>query len=381
MYKSICLFIFLISTISSLSKEKGEVVLKYKGQFSAYSHYNFSNEQVLWFGGRYLPQFNAEYKLNNTHLIDYEASANIFSNIATEKGEMLNINATLKPYRAWVRYSTSQFEIRAGLQKINFGSASMLRPLMWFDQIDPRDPLKLTDGVWGVLGRYYFLNNANIWLWGLYGNENQKGWELYRSAKEKPELGGRIQFPVPLGEAGLSYHHRVADSRNVADYIPEFAEIQENRIGLDIRIDWTLGTWFESSWVHSSKNLGTFTNQEIFNLGFDYTFGIGKGLYVAFEQLLMAYDQEPFVFEKPISFSLLSFSYPIGLFDNLSAIMYYDWVNNKAYNFINYQHQFKNINVFIMGYLNPENYNIPTQSSSTNLFGGQGIQLMMVWNH
>ena len=69
-----------------------------------------------------------------------------------------------------MRYSSDQFELRLGLQKINFGSASMLRPLMWFDQMDPRDPLHLTDGVWGLLARYYFLNNANIWLWGLYGN-------------------------------------------------------------------------------------------------------------------------------------------------------------------------------------------------------------------
>ena len=66
----------------------------------------------------------------------------------------------------------NKLHIEPGLQKINFGSATMLRPLMWFDQVDPRDPLQLTDGVWGVLGRYYFLNNANIWLWGLYGNKN-----------------------------------------------------------------------------------------------------------------------------------------------------------------------------------------------------------------
>jgi hypothetical protein len=66
-------------------------------------------------------------------------------------------NGDIKPYRLWARYSTSQLEIRAGLQKINFGSANILRPLMWFDQMDPRDPLQLTDGVWGILGRYYTL--------------------------------------------------------------------------------------------------------------------------------------------------------------------------------------------------------------------------------
>ena len=87
--------------------------------------------------------------------------------------------------------------VRGGLQKINFGSANLLRPLMWFDQIDPRDPLQLTDGVWGILGRYYFLNNANIWVWGLIGNDQRKGWEVIPSVKNKPEFGFRVQMPIP----------------------------------------------------------------------------------------------------------------------------------------------------------------------------------------
>lgn len=51
-------------------------------------------------------------------------------------------------------------ELRLGLQKINFGSAQLFRPLMWFDKMDPRDPLQMTDGVWGALYRYYFRNNG-----------------------------------------------------------------------------------------------------------------------------------------------------------------------------------------------------------------------------
>jgi hypothetical protein len=34
-----------------------------------------------------------------------------------------------------------------------------------------------------------------------------------------------------------------------------------------------------------------------------------------------------------------------------------------------------------MGYWNPKDYRIPTQGGSTNLFGGQGIQVMMVYNY
>ena len=71
-----------------------------------------------------------------------------------------------------------------GLQKINFGSAVLLRPLMWFDSLDPRDPLQLTDGVYAVLLRYYFPNNANLWAWALYGNDSPKGWESAATAED-----------------------------------------------------------------------------------------------------------------------------------------------------------------------------------------------------
>lgn len=356
--------------------------LEFKGQAIGYTHFNPSNDQSLWFGARYLPQINSEFKLKNINLIDFEASANIYGNAAIDLSNSTEYSGDLKPYRLWARFSNEQLEIRAGLQKINFGSASMLRPLMWFDQIDPRDPLKLTDGVWGVLGRYYFLNNSNIWLWGLYGNENPKGWESFATAGGKPEFGGRIQYPVPLGEAAFSYNHRIASvNPNMAASAIQLIDVPENRYGFDLRLDWTLGTWIEASWVNKSEDVGMFTNQEIFNLGFDYTFGIGSGLYVAYEQLLVAYDQQAFSFGNPISFSLLSMAYPVGLFDNLSAIVYYDWSSNNAYNFVNYQHQFENISLYVMAYWNPKDYNIPTQGGSTNLFGGKGIQLMIVWNH
>merc|ERR1712127_1137306 len=106
--------------------------------------------------------------------------------------------------------NTNQFELRVGLQKIDFGSASLLRPIQWFNQIDPRDPLQLTNGVYGVLGRYYFLNNANIWLWTLYGNEKTRGFDALETNKKVPEFGGRIQYPTKKGEIALSYHHRSA---------------------------------------------------------------------------------------------------------------------------------------------------------------------------
>ncbi|MBN2521998.1 MAG: hypothetical protein JXB24_01930 [Bacteroidales bacterium] len=359
----------------------GSDSLTFKGQLSAYTHFNSSNELPLWLGARYIPQLNYGLYFRTDQILDFEASANIYGNAGLKLNDTSSANGKIKPYRLWVRYSSRQFELRAGLQKINFGSATMLRPLMWFDQIDPRDPLQLTDGVWGILGRYYFLNNANIWLWGLYGNKNPKGWESIKTVRSFPEFGGRFQFPVPRGEAGLSYHYRKADSRDMDSTFTVNAEIPENRIGIDIRLDLAVGCWAEGSWTRKSKNLGIFTNQEILNLGLDYTFGIGNGIYTVFEQLIASSDEKAFAFENAITFSLLSISYPIGLFDNLSAIIYYNWDDNSIYNFINWQKQFDHIVFYVIGYWNPEHYKIPTQSDAENLYAGKGLQLMLVYNH
>jgi len=356
--------------------------LSFKGQASGWILYNDGNRLPLYLGARYIPQLNCSFPLKrNDHKIDFEASLNIYGNAGIHPFDSVRSAGQIKPYRLWVRYSSRQFELRAGLQKLNFGSASLLRPLMWFDQIDARDPLKLTDGVWGVLGRYYFLNNANIWLWGLYGNNKPRGWDQTGTNSHFPEAGGRVQLPIPHGEVALTYHHRVADSRNQGELIPRYSEVPENRIGFDIKLDLVAGFWLEGSWVKKNKDLGIFTSQEILNSGADYTFNAGNGLLVIFEQLIASWDEKPFNFRNTLSFSLLSLSYPVNLIDNVSGIVYYDWKNKKSYNFLNWQKQFNNITLYFIGYWNPKNYMIPAQGEGQNLYAGRGIQVMLVYNH
>jgi hypothetical protein len=112
------------------------------------------------------------------------------------------------------------------------------------------------------------------------------------------------------------------------------------------------------------KDMGMFTNQEILNLGMDYTFAAGKRINMIYEQLVAAFDEKPFGFNESITFSLLNVSYPVGLFDNISYILYYDWRNNAAYNFVNWQKQFNRLTVHLMGYVNPKSYQIPTVTTS-----------------
>ena len=355
--------------------------LSLDGQLSGWMHYNPSNELNLYTGVRYIPELNLMVPLQHDRFLDVEVSANIFGTAGFQPFDTMHTDGMIKLYRTWVRYATPQLEVRLGLQKINFGSASLLRPLMWFDQIDPRDPLQLTDGVWGVLARYYFLNNTNLWLWTLYGNENLKGWESMPSVKNIPEYGGRIQVPVPKGEMALSYHHRTAQSTAWPDSVYQFDRIPENRFGFDIKVDARVGVWLEASWSHFSEDLGSLTNQYLLNAGWDYTFGLGNGLGVIFEQLVASSHEKAFHFSQATTFSLISVTYPVGLFDQLSTIIYYDWSNGKAYSFLNWHRQFNKISLYVMGYMNPKEYYIPTQGTGEILYAGTGLQIMAVFHH
>src|SRR6056297_1659755 len=149
------------------SAQNNPVSAGFSGQIIGWTNLNFGDEFTSQSGLRYIPELSSEYLINKTWKLDAEASANIYG-VGTYAADQWDSDRKIKPYRLWLRLSSDRFIVRGGLQKINFGSASLLRPLMWFDQIDPRYPLQLTDGVYGLLTKYYFLNNANIWFWVLY---------------------------------------------------------------------------------------------------------------------------------------------------------------------------------------------------------------------
>ena len=380
MSRSVYILILLLLLISSVTGAVTDTLM-FRGQASLFALYNQSRKLPLNSGLRYIPQLNYSLDLKNDHKIDFEASANLAANAGISFFDSISASDMVKAYRLWARYSTRQLELRVGLQKINFGSANILRPLMWFDQVDPRDPLKLTDGVWGALGRYYFLNNANIWLWCLYGNTKPKGWETSGTNRNFPEVGGRLQLPVPSGEIAFTYHFRIADTRNLSESIYQFEKVNENRVGFDIKLNLFTGIWFEGSMVTRNKELGINSTQKIFNAGMDYTFNIGNGIYAVFEQLLAAGGERSLDFQNRISYSLLSLSYPVGISGRLGSISYYDWGNRKAYNFVNWNKQFGNFSFYLIAYWNPDIYNIPSTGESQNYYGGRGIQAMLVLNH
>lgn len=359
---------------------QSRVNLKFTGQASAVGSWSPNNTLDLFGGARYIPNLNLGVPLKEGRALDFEAAANFSGSLLGHPFDTLSANGDISPYRLWGRYTGKQFELRAGLQKIDFGSSTLLRPLQWFNQIDPRDPLQLTNGVYGVLTKYYFANNANIWLWGLYGNPKQRGYDLTETYDKHPEFGGRFQYPTPNGEIALSYHHRTADSRNLLG--PTARQIiPEDRFGLDGKWDLTVGLWFEATHVLKSRNMGLFTNQTLLNLGLDYTFGIGNGLHVVGEHLLSAADQNAFQFSNTAHVSAASASYPLGLWDTLSGMAYYSWSTETVTFFLNYEHQFKRITGYLMAYYNPDSQQGIIQNELVNQFSGPGIRLMLVYNH
>src|SRR5512143_2005723 len=164
-----------------------------------------------FFSLRALPKLDFSLPAGRGWTLDGEASANVYGTLAFPRHSQADTSGKIKPYRGWLRLSSSRFEARLGLQQLSFGSATLFRPLMWFDSLDPRDPLQLTDGVYGLLVRVYAKGNANAWLWGLYANSERRGFDLAPPDKKSPEFGGRIEVPLFKGEIAATYHRRKAD--------------------------------------------------------------------------------------------------------------------------------------------------------------------------
>jgi hypothetical protein len=354
--------------------------LEWNGQAIGWTTLNPSEPFQMQAGLRYIPEVTFSLPVGN-YTLDGEFSANLWGS-GIFNTDSIVFDEQLSPYRMWVRFSGDQFELRAGLQKINFGSAVLFRPLMWFDRIDPRDPLQLTDGVYGLLGRYFFLNNANIWLWGLYGEDKTKGWEIFPSKKNSIEYGGRLQVPLYTGEIGATFHHRRADPEGVIpDSLLNGSYYPENRIALDAKIDLGVGLWVEGALIHQDLDFTELTFKTMLNAGLDYTFNLGNGLTLMTETFGLMQGSQPFGSDQKVFFGLLSATYPVNIIHNLTAMLFYDYTNKGLYRFINWSIAFDRWSFYVMGFWNPDNYNLYNLDYQTTLYSGWGFQLMAVFNH
>lgn len=375
---------YLLACLSlALPARVGAQKIAFSGQLSAM---NISKIERYWkavSGLRYVPEIRWNTPVNKTWKFDLEASVNAYGQLGLQKRDTFYANASLKPYRIWGRLATERLELRLGLQKISFGSASMLRPLMWFDRMDPRDPLQMTDGVYSILGRYFFQNNSNIWLWGILPGKTVKGWEMLTTDRHRPEFGGRVQVPAGKGELALSGHFRSIGSDQSAGLYPVVLDrpVPEYRMGLDGKWDIGPGIWFEGSYTYHDIPQSTINHVRMLTIGADYTFGLGNGLTFTTEQFLYQMGPSMLKSSSDLDFTAVSLTYPISIAHSLSAMVFYNWTANNWYRFINWRISLKKISLYVIAFWNPENFDLYQNTGNSSLMGGKGLQFMFVWNH
>lgn len=324
-------------------------------------------------GLRYIPEFNMTHELENDTAIDSEISLNMFA--YSGSGPYLD-KTDIDLYRADIRYTTTHTETRIGLQKINFGPAVILRSLKWFDRLDPTDPLQLTDGVYALRFRYDTLNNANYWIWLLYGNDDPKGYELLPSTSDNIEAGGRVQYPLLSGDMAFTFHTREVNGSRFN--IPEF---RENRYALDGRWDVGIGIWFESLFQEQKTDYLPYKWTKRISIGADYTFDIGSGLYLLTEHMTTAVSEKMLKWQNDYHVSAFQVRYSLSIMDSITAIGYYSWEDDKFSQYVSWMRTYDNFifNVSLFNY--PETYLDLSGQTQNVIIGGRGVQIMVIYNH
>ncbi len=356
-------------------------------------HLSFSGLSLGWFSLnqssvknlqtviRFLPEILCNKSLSSTWQLDLDFSIDGQGSLRSSEERKSSFSARARLYRAWLRLSQPRFEARLGLQKINFGSAALFRPLMWFDQLDPRDPLQLTRGVYALLLRYYFQDNTNTWFWILYGQNDPKGWEILPTTDRSFEYGGRLQFSLPKGEGGVSFHHRRVKPLPTAllPSSPPLSSIPENRLGLDGRWDIGVGVWLEASLSHQANDWLLYPWLKSFSLGGDYTFSLGLGLYLVGEYFEFQASRKFSARDERQRFLGMMMSYPLNLKDSLKAVFFYDLGEKKSYNFLYWQKSLQEWSFYLMVFWNPTEFGLLRKEFDSLVLAGKGMQVMGVY--
>ena len=330
-------------------------------------------------GLRYLPEFTYHFTGQSPYILDTELSANAYGNYSSATDDF---DTDLKPYRAWLRFATHRFESRLGLQKINFGPAKLLRSEMWFDRLDPRDPLQLTEGIYALRLRYDFENLSNIWMWGIYGEDKTKGLEVLPSKSGSVEFGGRYQHPVGAGEIVVTFHHRTVNEGSLLFYSTPDPYTEEDRIALDGIWDVGVGLWFESALVHTAMTFDFLKWQSFLTVGSDYTFSIGNGLHVLAEHMLITMSDRPFDLNEKNQITGASVSYPVTWLDQITLYSIYNWDAEMAYHYLGWQRTYDRWILYaaVFGRTGDSAGSMLFNQPVTTV-GKFGVQLIVIFNH
>jgi len=255
--------------------------------------------------GYWRPDLNLTFFDNNSYTLD----ARFIPAINYISGS--DDNFDYETFRFWGRISRENWFIRVGRQKINFGPATFLRPLQWFDTINPLDPLKQSFGIDAALARYY-LGTANFWLWA---TEQQSLYQQDSTFKnDNLNYGLRIENSLTYCDAAVSANFRNTDSTGL-----------ESKLGIDARWDNILGYWVEASIVNYSDPQKLEWDKHL-SLGADYTLGIGNGIYSIIEFMNHTESDNTILDSySDFCYTALSLNYPVSILSNLNYSCLTNW--------------------------------------------------------
>jgi len=230
----------------------------------------------------YIPTLSLGRQLGLLSVLDLEAAYSLGAVLdgALKDGED-DIDRYGKLYRLWGRFATEKLEVRLGLQKIAFGPGMVLRPLMWFDTFDLKDPTGQTEGVGALRLKWYPWPNLALW-----------GWAIRPDHPDSASAGGRAEYTFGPGEVALTYHYQQRTDLDFAGRQLLLFDEAENRLALDTRLDWKVGLWSEVVFAQATEEFMDGVKNDLLQVmvGGDYTFPWGDGVYVTVEHLWSRMD-------------------------------------------------------------------------------------------
>ena len=349
---------------------------------------------------RFIPEFGTGFRLSGGWAFDGAVAATATAGASYFSGRQVSSSRDVGLHRAWVRLSSPRFELRAGLQKISFGSSSLFRPLMWFDRVDPRDPTQYSEGVYALLARYASARNHSLWAWALYGNDDARGWDTWGTRPRTPEFGGRGQLALPRGEVAATYHRRRASvglppsallgaTPGLSAAAPvvgaptpgtqaALVSAPEDRIGADAKFDIGPGVWLEAAYTRTDSAAVRRRWQPAFSVGIDYTFGIGNGLTLLAEHFQLDPSVPVGTGRSQVKLSALTGTYPLGAADSLSGIVYYEWNREDVFRFVEWRRTWDHWRLHVIGFWNPSRASVFSARAQTSALTGRGAELAVV---
>jgi hypothetical protein len=298
--------------------------VEWKGELTAWTSASRFEDTTVALGFRYLPGVTISAPLVGEWQWDAEATVNLYGLTRNPGGGDSTCINDARFYRLWSRWYSEAFEIRLGMQEISFGPAKLLRTLRWFDQKDSLDPTGFTEGVRGLLLRYYFESNTNLWGWLMAGNDEPMGISPLITLRDTIEGGGRWQWLSGPAEFGVTVHRRRVDPvGQLGSGLPASLPTVEERLGFDVGLNLGIGLYAEGALIRLEEGGGLPEEQRWSTLGADYTFDIGEGLGAMVELMTVNVRSKvaPTIDETNRIWAF-SGQYGLNLFDRLELLAF-----------------------------------------------------------